>query len=375
MLPPPAHPFTSFPLEDQSHHRLAIDQAVKRVLDSGNYLLGDELAAFETEFAAFIGAPHVIGVANGTDAIELMLRGLRIGTGDKVLLPAHAPSAVAAGVVRSGAACMFADVEDDTFTLCPKSLDQVLSSALGRDARAILAVHLYGHPADWSALRAVADAHGVILLEDGAQAHGASWRGRKVGTLGRAAAFSFYPTKNLAAVGDAGAVVTGDEELAARIRELRQYGWKQRHVSAEAGINSRLDELQAAVLRAKLTTLAENTRRRQELGAAYTARLQPLRGISTPVVRADCEHVFHQYVLRCERRDELLKHLQAHDAPVAIHYPVPLHRQPAFYQDIALPKAERSAQEVLSLPLHPYLTTDAVGAVCNLVEAFGSGRD
>lgn len=374
MLPPPAHLFTSFPLEDHSHHRLAIDQAVKRVLDSGDYLLGEELSAFETELAAFIGARHVTGVANGTDAIELILRGLRIGAGDKVVLPAHAPSAVAAGVQRRGADCLFADIENDTFTLGAQSLDKILRSPSGRGAKAVLAVHLYGHPADWSALLAVADAHGVILLEDGAQAHGASWCGRKVGTLGRAAAFSFYPTKNLAAAGDAGAVVTSDAELAARIRELRQYGWKQRHISEEPGINSRLDELQAAILRTKLTTLAENTLRRQDIAGFYTKRLKGLSGVTTPVVRPDCEHVFHQYVLRCERRDDLLRHLQANGVPVAVHYPVPLHLQPAFRQDIALPNAERSAREVLSLPIHPYLTSEAAEAVCRTLETFDHGR-
>ena len=212
----------------------------------------------------------------------------------------------------------------------------------------------------------------VVLV---AQAHGAVWHGHMAGTLGRAAAFSFYPTKNLAALGDAGAVATNDEELAERMRLIRQYGWKSRHISEVTGVNSRLDELQAAVLRVKLPTLMNGVHQRRRLAAEYDARLMKRSVLTPPSVRAGCEHAYHQYVVRCGRRDELVEHLQRNGIPAAVHYPVPLHRQPAFGgSEQTLPESERTAAEVISLPLHPHLSEDAVDAVCRAIESQDHAR-
>jgi dTDP-4-amino-4,6-dideoxygalactose transaminase len=267
-------------MEDCRHHRIGLDEAMRRVLDGGQFVLGREVECFEREFARFLNVGESVGVASGTDAIELMLRGLGIGRGDKIVLPALTADACAAGVNRAGAEVVLADIDAQTFTLCPHSLGKLLESPAGVAVKAVLVVHLYGQVADWAALRQVADLHGVFLLEDAAQAHGARWCGRMAGSLGHAAAFSFYPTKNLGALGDAGAVVTGDEMLGKRLRRLRQYGWRDRYVSEEMGVNSRLDELQAAFLRVKLQTLEENTTRRRALAAIYTQRLLVWTAIS-----------------------------------------------------------------------------------------------
>jgi len=224
----------------------------------GQFILGHEVRAFEEDFSNYLGVEETVAVGTGTDAIELMLRALDLGQGDAVVIPTFAPSAVAAGVERAGCTVVLADVEPESLTLCPDALDEILSSDRGRQVRAALAVHLFGHPADWERLSAVAQKHGIELLEDAAQSHGTRWRNRLTGSLGRMAAFSFYPTKNLGALGDAGAVTTSDPDLAERLRELRQYGWRRRYISDQrGGINSRMDELQAAILRAKLPLLAE----------------------------------------------------------------------------------------------------------------------
>lgn len=360
-----------YPQADQHRHESELREAWERVCESGSYILGREVEAFEKEFAAYLGDGRVAGVASGTDAIELMLRALNIGSGCKVVLPSFAPSACASGVLRSGAQPVFADIDPGTFTLCPESLSALLRSPQGAGVRAALVVHLYGHPADWQGLCRVAEEHGIELLEDCAQAHGAVWQGRMAGTLGRAAAFSFYPTKNLAAMGDAGAVATQDTELAERLRLIREYGWGRRHVSEFAGVNSRLDELQAAVLRVKLTTLREGILQRRRLAAAYDARLRDSRIVMPPVVRGGCEHAYHQYVVRTEKREALLAHLVQAGIPAAVHYPVPLHLQRAFGgSPVPLPEAERAATEVISLPLHPYLSEEALGTVCEAIERF-----
>lgn len=363
------HLFPPYPLADQKSCGGELVEAVRRAMVSGNYILGSETTAFEQEFARYLGIGHVTGTASGTDGIELMLRALDIRSGSAVLLPAHAPSAVAAGVRRAGAEPVFADIDHNTFTLCPESAAVVLKQQRPGRVKAVLAVHLYGHPAELGALQEVARSHGAALLEDASQSHAAVWQGRMTGTLGRASVFSFYPTKNLAALGDAGAVATDDASLAARFSRLRQYGWKERHISEEDGINSRLDELQAAMLRVKLSRLDTATRRRRQLAAIYDARLAGVRSIATPVVRPGCEHVYHQYVVRCTCRDRLLLPLKAAGVPVAVHYPVPLHQQPAFAQDRHLPRSEEAVREVLSLPLHPHLCDEAVHGVCDIIES------
>lgn len=362
--------FPAYPASDCREHQQALQHAIHRVLAGGNFILGHEVQGFEEEFASYLGAAQAVGVGSGTDAIELMLRALGIGLGDKVVVPAFAPSAVAAGVERSGAMVLLADVEEQTLTLCPRALDRLLGSLEGQGVRAALAVHLFGHPADWAALQAVASRHGIDLLEDCAQSHGASWQGRQTGTLARMAAFSFYPTKNLGALGDAGTVVTSDPELAARVRQLRQYGWQRRHISDRSGINSRMDELQAAVLRVKLHTLDPQVTSRQTLASVYNGTLTAVPSLTTPVVRPGCGHAFHQYVIRHPCRDRLQEHLEHHGIPVAVLYPAALHQQPAWRSHHAFPVAERAAAEVLSLPMHPYLKQDALEHVNEVIQRF-----
>lgn len=371
----PAALFPHFPVEDCRHHRTGLDEAMRRVLDGGQFVLGGEVEGFETEFARFLNVGAAVGVASGTDAIELMLRGLGIGRGDKIVLPALTADACAAGVNRAGAEVVLADIDAQTFTLCPRSLAKLLESPAGVAVKAVLVVHLYGQVADWAALRQVADLHGVFLLEDAAQAHGARWCGRMAGTLGHAAAFSFYPTKNLGALGDAGAVVTGDEMLADRLRRLRQYGWRDRYVSEEMGVNSRLDELQAAFLRVKLQTLEENTSRRRALAAIYTHRLLAGGVVKPPPALPDSSPAYHQYVVRSSDREALRLYLLAAGIPVTIHYPRALHQQPAYAhcQTMPLQVSELSVREILSLPLHPYLSDASAEALCEVVNSF-SGR-
>ncbi len=364
--------FPPYPLEDQRVHGGVIADALGRVLESGSYILGGEVARFEGEFARYLGVRAVVGVGSGTDAIEVMLRALGIGVGDRVCIPALAPSAVAAGVVRSGAGLVFADVDPGSFTLCPGSLAEVLRSEAGAGVKAVLVVHLNGCPADWAGLERVAAEHGVPLLEDCAQAHGARWRGRMVGTLGLASAFSFYPTKNLAALGDAGAVATGDVELAERMRLVRQYGWRDRGVSVCAGVNSRLDELQAAVLLAKLPHLEAANSRRRALAALYDRGIAVCRGVTAVGTGGDCLHAYHQYVVRSSTRGALLQWLQKCGVPAWIGCRVPLHLQPAFRQAVCFPGAESAASEGFSLPLHPHMGGEVVGAVCKLLERFGN---
>lgn len=357
--------FPEFPAEDQRHHHEALMLAVQRVLQSGRFILGEEVRAFETEFASFLGGGHVVGVASGTDAIELLLRAMEIGAGDGVVVPALAPSAVAAAVKRAGACVVLCDVEEETLTLCPQVLREVLQSQRG--IKAVLAVHLYGHPCDWKALEVVCEDHDVLLIEDSSQAHGARLGNKAIGTLGRASVWSFYPTKNLGALGDAGAVWTSEAALAEKLRCLREYGWRQRHLSELPGINSRLDEMQAAMLRVKLPSLAAQVAKRRELASRYLSRL---RGLRLPVMREGCEHAFHQFVIRSEHRDGLQAHLKHRGVPSAVLYPAALHQQPAFACAESFPVAEKAVREVLSLPLHPYLSEAAIDAACAAVEDF-----
>lgn len=365
---------TPFPLDDYLAHQKELDETVITVLNRGTYILGHEVAAFEEEFAAFIGAERAVGLANGTDAIELILRALEIGRGHRVVVPSHTAVASAAGVVRAGAEPIFVDVEPVTQTLCPAALERLLNSDQGEGVRAVLAVHLYGHPCYMEALQKICTRHGITLLEDCAQGHGAEYQGRRVGSIARAAAFSFYPTKNLGALGDGGAVTTSDKELAERIKILRQYGWVGRYISDFEGVNSRLDELQAAILRVKLRTLPHQLEKRRRLADWYRMQIDAGYPVRLPEVLPDCLHAWHLFVVRCDHRDELHEHMTRLGVPVAIHYPQPIHKQ-AGYADYAakspaLPTTERLAREVLTLPLHPYLETRSLETVTSALLAF-----
>ena len=354
-----------------SYQRLQkeIDGAVARVLAGGMYILGEEGEAFEQEFAAYIGVAHAVGVASGTDAVELALRAVGIGPGDLVVTVAHTAVATISAVERVGARPCLVDISPDSYTLDPEALQTALNT-YARGARAVIPVHIYGHPADMEAIGSVAQAHGLAVVEDCAQAHGAVYRGRKAGSLGHVAAFSFYPTKNLGAFGDGGAVVTDDPALAERVRLLRQYGWRERYISEIPGMNSRLDEIQAAVLRVKLSRLDADNQRRIELAMAYARGLAglPLR---LPIVRPGCRHVFHQYTLELDRRGAWQDHLRRQGIGTSVLYPVPVHLQPAYRGRLAgadhLPCTEAAAGRILSLPMFPELRDDQVRHVCQVM--------
>jgi len=347
-------------------HAAALREASERVLASGRYVLGPEVEAFEHEFAAYCGAAHAVGVANGLDALHLVLRAWGIGAGDEVIVPSHTFIATWLAVSQAGAVPVPVEPDEATCNIDPARVE----AAIGPRTRAIVAVHLYGQPADMAPLRAIADRHGLKLLEDAAQAHGARYHGRRAGSLGDAAAFSFYPGKNLGALGDAGAVVTDDGLLAERVRRLRNYGSGEKYVHDLQGFNSRLDELQAALLRVRLGCLdAENAARR----AAAKAYREALAGLPVRLVdeAEGTEAVHHLMVVRTAERGRLQRALTARGIGHLVHYPIACHRQGA-YADRAwpsLPIAERLADEVLSLPMAPYLTADDIAGVAAAVRA------
>jgi dTDP-4-amino-4,6-dideoxygalactose transaminase len=346
----------------------AVRAAIARVVDRGWFVLGPEVEAFEVEFARESGARHAVGVANGTDAIALILRALNIAPGDEVIVPAITAAYTGLAVLMAGARPVFADVAPDTLTIEPRSAASVVTSRTA----AIVPVHLYGQPADMASVGALAERHGLAVVEDCCQAHLATSAGSPVGTLGAGGAFSFYPTKNLGAFGDGGAVLTNDAALANRLRRLRNGGQTDRYHHEEAGVNSRLDEVQAAILRARLPWLREWTSRRRALAGVYRSMLPA----SLPVVERDGGHVYHLFPVRSADRDLLRAQLERDGIETLIHYPVPLPHQRAFAgcTRADTPVADRAAREVLSLPLHPRLSHDDVRRVANAVAAFEKGR-
>ncbi|MFZ2487916.1 MAG: DegT/DnrJ/EryC1/StrS family aminotransferase [Anaerolineae bacterium] len=348
----------------------ALDAAALAVLRSGWYVLGPQVRAFEEEFAAWLGVAGAAGVASGTDALLLALLAGGVAAGDEVIVPSHTAVATATAVTLAGATPVFADIHPHSFTLDPV----VVAAAITPRTKAIIAVHLYGQMADLAALSSLAESRGLLLIEDCAQAHGARQHGRLAGTVGHLACFSFYPTKNLGAAGDGGLVAANRPDLIERVRTLRQYGWHTRYVSDTVGMNSRLDELQAALLRVKLPRLNDWNRQRQALAARYE---QGLAGsaVQTPGIAAGNEHVYHLYVVRCAQRTDLQAHLARHGIETAIHYPLPIHQQAA-YQALApasgLPETERAATEILSLPIYPQMPDAHADQVIRAIRAFPS---
>ncbi|MCC6953253.1 MAG: DegT/DnrJ/EryC1/StrS family aminotransferase [Deltaproteobacteria bacterium] len=345
-----------------------IQQAMTRVLEGGRYVLGDEVKQFEQEFAEYVGVRYSFGVANGTDALQLALRACDIGPGDEVITVSHTAVATVAAIELTGATPVLADVDPLTFTIDPKQVEQLITER----TRAIIPVHIYGQAADMASLGALAERHRLFVIEDCAQAHGASFQGQRVGTFGHIACFSFYPTKNLGAIGDGGGIATDDPELAERIKLLREYGWAERYVSAIPGLNSRLDELQAAILRIKLRDLDKDNQRRRAIAAAYRVGLA-----NTPVVqpyeRPGEGHVYHLYVLQSDDRDALQAHLGVQQIFPLVHYPVPIHRQPAYENRVrasSMLVTERLSRQVLSLPMYPELSTTEVQEVIDAVRGF-----
>ncbi len=346
-----------------------IDAAIREVLDASWFILGAQGEAFEREFADYVGVAHAIGCNSGYDALVLALRALGIGPGDEVLTVSHTAVATAVAISATGATPVFCDIDPRTFLIDPEDAARRITDR----TRAIVPVHLYGQSAPMDAVMDLARVHGLKVVEDCAQAHGARWDGRMTGTIGDAAAFSFYPTKNLGAFGDGGAVVTADPEVARSVSMLRNYGWQpgRRYVSEVRGLNSRLDELQAAILRVRLRHLDAGNGARARLAATYDAALAGVPGLALPSRDPRSTHVFHLYVVRHAGRDHIASALAAAKIGTQVHYPVPVHRQPAYldhgYEEGSLPVTERASREILSLPMYPDLAEGDVLAVADAV--------
>jgi dTDP-4-amino-4,6-dideoxygalactose transaminase len=352
-------------------HKDDIDAAISRVLHKGWYILGEETKAFEAEFASYIGAAHAIGVGSGTEALQIALAACGIGRGDEVVTVSHTAVATVSAIESVGATPVLVDIERDSYTLDPSRLE----AAITPSTKAIIPVHLYGQPADLDPILEIARAHGLRVIEDCAQAHGATYKTRRVGTFGDIACFSFYPTKNLGAIGDGGAIVTNDAHLAERAALLRQYGWADRYISSVPGWNSRLDELQAGILRVKLPHLDADNAARARLAKAYDDGLSGI-GLNLPSRRSDVEHVYHLYVVRSPRRDDLRSFLQSRQINALVHYPLPVHLQPAYLNRLRgsddLPETEQAAREILSLPIYPELCESQVKKVISEIRTFQS---
>jgi dTDP-4-amino-4,6-dideoxygalactose transaminase len=347
----------------------ALDAAYRRVMESGYYVLGPEVESFEAEFSAYCGVKHCIGVGNGLEAITLILRAYGIGPGDSVIVPANTYIATWLAVTHTGAEPIPVEPDAASYNIDPRRVE----SSIKPNTRAIIPVHLYGRPADMEPLAHIALKHKLLLIEDAAQGHGAKYNGRRVGSLADAAAFSFYPTKNLGATGDGGAVTTNDPALADRVRLLRNYGSRQRYHNPVAGFNSRLDELQAALLRVKLSRLDSWNEHRREIAVDYTGKLGGVRQIVLPMDKIS-ESVWHLYVIRSKRRDALQRHLEAEGISTLIHYPIPPHRSEAYASlgipEGTLPITEALASELLSLPIWAQMATEQVDAVSDAIARF-----
>ena len=344
-----------------------VDAAIQRVLDNTSFILGEEVKTFEAAFATHIGATGSVGVASGTAAIQLALQACGVGRGDEVITTAHTFIATAEPIATLGATPVFVDIDPATFNLDPS----LVEAAITPRTKAIMPVHLYGRPAAMGDLMAIAQRRGLVVIEDAAQAHGACWHGQAVGTIGSMACFSFYPGKNLGAYGDAGAVTSNDPDLLARVRKLRDHGRTSKYEHDEIGYGERIDALQAAILGAKLPHLTAWTDARRRHARRYTELLAGTN-VTTPAEDPQDEHVFHLYVVRSGRRDELLAALQGAGIGAGIHYPIPLHRQPAFRDlpPVSLPHTERAAAEILSLPLYPELRDEQIDYVAEHVRQF-----
>lgn len=362
-----------FPADPKASYLAAqadIDAAIRRVMLSGHYILGPELEAFEKEFSAWLGTSGTVGVGNGTEAIELALLAAGIGPGDKVVTVANTVTATVTAIVATGAKPVLVDIEPGTMLLDVAALETMLTKLRDPKIKAVVPVHLYGQAVDMPRLMELAARHNLFVMEDCAQAHGSLVGGKKAGTWGQLASFSFYPTKNLGAFGDAGAVTGRDTALLEKVRLLRQYGWRKRYVSDQHGRNSRLDELQAAILRVRLTRLDAENRRRDEIAQQYMAALKDT-ALKLPVIAEGRTHTWHQFVVRTPKRDELQAQLAKKDIICGVLYPMPIHRQPAYHDaSLSLPQTEQACAEVLSLPLHPGLTDDDIARVAREVRGF-----
>ena len=349
-------------------HNSEIDQAIKRVLESGWYVLGTEVDEFEKEFVSFHGGDfHAVGVANGTDAIALCLRTLGLGTEDEVITPSHTAVATVAGIEQAGCTPVFADIDPYTRCIDPKSIKE----RVGGCTRAIMPVHIYGQPAEMRRILEVAKAHNLAVVEDCSQAHGAEIHGQKVGTFADISAFSCYPTKNLGGMGDGGVILCRSKKFAEEIKSLRQYGWNKQRESIIPGFNSRLDEIQAAILRVKLRHLEDDNAKRRAIALRYNAAFKDLP-ITLPALSGTELHAMHLYVIECDRRDELMKYLRSHQIGASLHYPLAVHQHAAYKKRIRgwdnLPVTDKFYQKNLTLPMYPELSNDTVENIIYMVQ-------
>jgi dTDP-4-amino-4,6-dideoxygalactose transaminase len=345
--------------------REEMDRAFRGLVDRGDFILGGAVEKFEAEYAAFIGAKHAIGVGNGLSAIELALRAHAVSAGDEVITPANTFIATVLAIMSVGATPVFVDMDPATYTIDPRAI----SAAVTSRTRAIVPVHLYGQPIDLDAVMAVASRHNLLVVEDAAQAHGARYKGRRAGSIGNSAAFSFYPSKNLGALGDAGMITTNDDAAAAKMRLLRNYGQRVKYYHSVAGTNSRLDTLQALMLSIKLPHLDGWNAARRRHAAAFNALLAG--HVGTPAASPDVEHIYHLYVIETDRRDALQQRLKARQIDSGIHYPVPAHLQeacaPLGYKPGTFPATERAAARILSLPMYAELTPHQIEYVAEAI--------
>lgn len=368
----------SIPLVDLQAQYAAIheevDEAIRRVVESAQFIMGPDVAAFEAEFAAWCGVPHCVGVGSGTAALELTLRALGVEPGHEVVTVAHTFIATAEAISAVGAKPVFVDIDPLTYTLDPDAF----AAAITPRTRAVIPVHLYGQPADMTQIGAIAAQHGIAVVEDAAQAHGATWEGTTIGSFGDAACFSFYPGKNLGAYGDAGAVTSRHEAIAEQVRSLRNHGRRSKYLHDQVGFGHRMDTLQAAILRVKLPHLRAWTTERQRLAARYSSLLQE-SGVTLPYVAPAAEPVWHLYVIRTTERDAMVQDLTRQGIGVGVHYPVPLHLQPAYadlgYCPGSLPVTEAVAATCVSLPLYPELSDAQQDRVVDAVRHFMEARD
>lgn len=346
-----------------------IDSAVLSTLESGHFILGPAVSKFEESIASYLGVDFGIGLASGTDALVLALRALNIGAGDEVIIPAYTFFATAGTVMSVGAKPVFVDVDPQSYQIDVSKI----KDAITPKTKAIIPVHLYGHPSEMAPILEIAREHGLKVIEDNAQGFGAEYQGKKTGSFGEIGCLSFFPTKNLGAYGDAGMVVTNDEALAERMRMLRTHGWKKKYYSEEVGYNSRLDALQAAILQAKLPHLNSWNEKRREISQRYSSQLASL-GIGVPVERAWGRHVYHLYVIRTPRRDELQAFLKQQGIASEVYYPLPPHLSVPCrkfeYKEGDFPHAELASRETLALPLYPELTLSQQDGVIAAVQAF-----
>jgi dTDP-4-amino-4,6-dideoxygalactose transaminase len=349
-------------------HKKEIDEAIQRVLDSGWFVLGKEVEDFEKEFALFHGKDfYAVGVANGTDAIALCLRSLGLGSGDEVITPSHTAVATVAGIEQAGCTPVFADIDPYTRCIDPNSVRE----RMGCSTRAIMPVHIYGQPAEMHKILEIAQTHNLAVIEDCSQAHGAEIDGQKVGTFADISAFSCYPTKNLGGTGDGGVILCRSKEFAEKIKSLRQYGWNEERESIIPGFNSRLDELQAAILRVKLQHLADDSTKRREIALRYNAAFIDLP-LTLPALPETELHAMHLYVIEDDQRNELMKYLRSHQIGASLHYPLAVHQHTAYANRIrggdALPVTEQFYQRNLTLPMYPELSNDAVEHIISTVQ-------